>query len=116
MGFHSFNTDDTLESIPNVFQSAREVFPVYMSDTKGNIYTENEYEGYGVFGGVDIYELLAEMNGLKISRDEAIGLWFQGGPKKRSFILPALYRHKDSTMLGTMTICEYQGYFYESIA
>jgi hypothetical protein len=34
-----------------------------MMDDKGNVWTEDNYEGYGVFGGKDYYELLAEMNG-----------------------------------------------------
>lgn len=38
---------------------------VVMCDDKGNQYIEECYEGYGVFGGKDLYELLAEMNGYK---------------------------------------------------
>ena len=36
---------------------------VVMCDDKGNKYVEECYEGYGVFGGKDFYELVAEMNG-----------------------------------------------------
>lgn len=36
---------------------------VVMSDLEGNQYPEDNYEGYGVFGGKDFYVLLAEMNG-----------------------------------------------------
>ena len=36
---------------------------VYMFDDKGNQWHEKKYEGYGVFGGMDYYELLAKMNG-----------------------------------------------------
>ena len=34
-----------------------------MMDNKGKIWKEENYEGYGVFGEKDYYELLAEMNG-----------------------------------------------------
>jgi len=37
---------------------------VYMYDDKGNVWKEPDYEGYGVFGGKDFYDLLAEMNGV----------------------------------------------------
>ena len=36
---------------------------VVMCDDKGNKYVEECYEGYGVFGEKDFYELFAEMNG-----------------------------------------------------
>ena len=40
---------------------------VVMCDDKGNKYVEECYEGYGVFGGKDYYELLAEMNGYSVT-------------------------------------------------
>ena len=36
---------------------------VYMFDNEGNRYEEKDYEGYGEFGGMDYYELVAKMNG-----------------------------------------------------
>ncbi len=36
---------------------------VYMYDNEGNQWYEKRYEGYGEFGGMDYYELLAKMNG-----------------------------------------------------
>ena len=68
MGFFSWITQDTEESIPNNY-SSREPFSVTMTDDKGNKWTEDAYEGYGVFGGKDYYELLAEMNGVDIDKD-----------------------------------------------
>ena len=62
MGFFSWKTMDTDKSISNNY-SSRGAFKVDMLDDKGNVWTETEYEGYGVFGGKDFYELLAEMNG-----------------------------------------------------
>ena len=62
MGFFSWKTMDTDTSIPSQY-SNRKTFRVQMMDNKGNVFTEDSYEGYGVFGGKDFYELLAEMNG-----------------------------------------------------
>ena len=36
---------------------------VWMFDNQGNSWFEKGYEGYGEFGGMDYYELLAKMNG-----------------------------------------------------
>ena len=63
MGFFSWKTMDTDTSISNNY-SSRGSFKVEMLDDKGNVWTEPNYEGYGVFGGKDYYELLAEMNGV----------------------------------------------------
>ena len=63
MGFFSWKTMDTDKSISNNY-SSRGAFKVEMLDDKGNVWTEPNYEGYGVFGGKEYYELLAEMNGV----------------------------------------------------
>ena len=55
-------------------------FRVVMTDDKGNQFVENCYEGYGVFGGNDYYELLAEMNGLGSNREAGINLAFFNSP------------------------------------
>ena len=68
MGFFSWKTMDTDKSISNDY-SSRSTFRVHMIDDKGNVWTEDSYEGYGVFGGKDYYELLAEMNGVDIDKD-----------------------------------------------
>jgi hypothetical protein len=52
MGFFSWMTQDTDKSIANNY-SGRDTFPVDMIDDKGNVYHEDSYEGYGVFGGKD---------------------------------------------------------------
>lgn len=58
MGQFSWFTQDTHHRIVN-----DEERTIYLVDDKGNKWKENLYEGYGVFGGKDFYELLAEMNG-----------------------------------------------------
>ncbi len=68
MGFFSWKTQDTDKSIANKY-SIRRTFRVQMMDNKGNVWTEDDYDGYGVFDGKDYYELLAEMNGV-VERDK----------------------------------------------
>jgi hypothetical protein len=71
MGFFSWHTSDTKKSIANKY-SGRKMFAVYMITENGMVFTETDYEGYGVFGGKDIYELIAEMNKLPFkNKDEA---------------------------------------------
>lgn len=62
MGFFSFKTCDTNESIANI-HSCKPVRTVYLLQPNGEPpIAEPAYQGYGVFGGVDCYEWLAKMN------------------------------------------------------
>ena len=69
MGFFSWFTSDTNKSIANNY-SSRSTFPVHMITEDGQVFTENNYEGYGVFGGKDLYVLIAEMNEYEGENDE----------------------------------------------
>lgn len=60
-GQFSWFTQDTNSQIGNERENQ---IPVYMFDNKGNKWFEPAYEGYGVFGGKDFFELMAEMNGI----------------------------------------------------
>jgi hypothetical protein len=71
MGFFSFKTSDSKKSIPNVC-SNKGTFEVHLITEDGQVFTEKEYEGYGVFGGRDIYTLIGEMNGVKGKTREEI--------------------------------------------
>lgn len=71
----SWFTQDTYRRIVN-----GENHRVVMTDNKGRKYVEHCYEGYGVFGGKDYYELLSEMNGLGSDRNAGIDLAFDGAP------------------------------------
>jgi len=68
MGFFSWHTQDTNKVIWNCYGDGTST--VYMIDNKGNQWREDNYGGYGVFGGKDYYELLAEMNGLSGEGEE----------------------------------------------
>lgn len=107
MGFFSWKTQDTNKSIANQ-HSIRPTFRVVMHDNKGNKWIEDNYEGYGEFGGKDFYELLAEMNG-KTSRDEGIDLAFSD----QAYRSPNLTETEDWKWRDKEPEnCKYQGFFY----
>jgi len=108
MGFFSFKTRDTDRSISNTY-SSRGVFPVTMVDDKNNKYQEDDYQGYGEFGGMDYYELIAKMNGLE-TRDDGIGLAFGDKP----YLAPCFYENPGRQWVNHHpTNCPEQGFFYE---
>lgn len=108
MGLFSWKTQDTNRSIPCV-DSCRKTFDVVMTDNCGNQWVETSYEGYGVFGGKDFYELLAEMNG-KYTRSEGISIAYGNTP----FISPNLTESKNWKWINSPPKdCEHQGYFYD---
>ena len=123
MGFFSWKTQDTDRSIPNNY-SIRKTFRVQMLDNKGNVWTEDNYEGYGVFGGKDYYELLAEMNGVTDKdtdrlRNAGIDLAFSkgnhSGVATEDVLYPNLIEMANgwNYLPGGPDSCEYQGFFYD---
>lgn len=107
MGLFSWITQDTNRSIP-CEGASRPTFKVTMTDNLGNKWTEENYQGYGVFGGKDFYELLAEMNGLR-TREEGIDLYFDEG----DFRSPNLDENPSQQwMPEAPEQCEYQGFLY----
>jgi hypothetical protein len=120
MGFFSWKTSDTNRSISNS-SSRYGTFPVSMITHDGRRFDESDYEGYGKFGGKDIYELIAEMNGLT-DRSEGISLVFAddnvtgdfAAAAKRGVILPKLVENsnRDFDSLPYPEDCPQQGYFY----
>ena len=127
MGFFSWNTMDTDKSIANQY-SNRKTFRVQMIDNKGNVWTEDDYEGYGRFGGKDYYELLAEMNGFTSDKtgdeytDEARGFGIDiafkdngSGVATEGVYYPNLIEKADGWVyeMGGPDTCDYQGYFYD---
>ena len=89
MGFFSWHTNDTDEPIMNKY-SDNPIGTIYMIDNKGNKWQEDRYEGYGMFGGKDYHELLAEMNGLPSDREDGISLAFD---KSKPHFAPQLVRN-----------------------
>ena len=107
MGFFSWHTQDTNKSIANR-HSDRPVFKVYMFDNKGNRWEEENYGGYGEFGGKDYFELLAEMNGLK-NRSEGIDYSYES----EECLYPNLSQDPDWTWINEEPRrCSDQGFFY----
>jgi hypothetical protein len=86
-GQFSWMTQDTGEQIGS--QDENQI-PVYMFDDKGKYYYENDYEGYGVFGGKDYYELLDQMNGGSGDRSRGIRLAFNKIKIDSEVLFPAL--------------------------
>jgi len=128
MGFFSWKTQDTDKSIANNY-SIRKAFKVDMIDNKGNVWTENNYEGYGVFGGKDFYELLAEMNGFTsdltgdsytdAAREFGIDLAFSkgngSGVGTDGVYYPNLIEMADGWVyeMAGPDSCDFQGFFYD---
>lgn len=131
MGFFSWKTQDTDRSIANTY-SNNKVFRVQMIDNKGNVWTETQYDGYGVFGGKDYYELLAEMNGFVSDKYEKGTDEYTN--EARGFGISLAFSKGNHSGVGTEGVyypnlveqakgwvyemagpdsCDYQGYFYD---
>lgn len=111
MGFFSWKTQDTNRSISNQY-SDKGTFTVYMVNPKtGEAYKEDNYDGYGRFGGKDYYELLAEINGKEPDRNKGIDLEFSASPVLHPILVEDV--NKWEAFVGDKPkSCEYQGYFY----
>lgn len=89
MGQFSFVTADTHRSIPtNGFLSDADPMPVYLLRPGKEPLLEPFYEGYGEFGGVDVYEWMAEANaehlqidirGWESQRKRVLGIFLDDG-------------------------------------
>ena len=62
MGFFSWMTADSGESIMNTYSGYRTETVYMLSPGGGERHREDNYEGYGVFGGVDAFVHLARTN------------------------------------------------------
>lgn len=120
MGFFSWHTCDTNESIANQY-SNRPTFTVHMITPDGRVFTEKNYDGYGEFGGKDFYELLAELNGRGSDRSAGIDLCFKGnsrGDDTPGVIYPKLVANLEKDVVAQYNSlpnpesCRDQGFFY----
>ena len=91
-GQFSWMTQDTGQQIGSQDENK---IPVYMFDDKGKYYYENDYDGYGVFGGMDYYELLDKMNGGSGDRSRGIDLAFGKEKTGSEILFPALVTKPD---------------------
>lgn len=104
-------------------------FPVVMIAPDGRRWVEKDYDGYGRFGGKDIYELVAELNGvpsgssLDEKRSYGIDCCFRDNPSgefelaaKLGVVLPKLFENLSAEYdsAGFPRNCEAQGYFYDN--
>ena len=112
MGFFSFKTDDTKESIWNRY-SGHPVKAVYLvNPLTGEYWKESSYDGYGEFGGKDIFVLAAEMNGATGTDEEKRDFFFEDYYGRfKAWKLPALVTALPWDRFGAMANCPNQGYF-----
>ena len=120
MGFFSWNTCDTERSIANNC-SSQPTFTVHMITPDGRVFTENDYEGYGEFGGKDFFDLLCELNGLPEDRGAGIDLVFKNNPNGDNtpgVIYPKFVENLNNNVVAQYNSlpnpesCEAQGFFY----
>jgi hypothetical protein len=101
MVVYYFLTTDTLE--PIYFDSKNPPFKIIMIDNNGNKWTEPNYNCCGIFGGKDIFLLIAEMNApficdpkFRVSREEGLRLFTER--KYNNAIFPNLYRYYNDSV------------------
>jgi hypothetical protein len=119
MGFFSWKTEEG-ESISNS-SSKRGALPVYMYLPDGQVVFEKNYEGYGVFGGLDFYSLVAKYNKPEMcsgneEEDRSIGIEYEyhSGAAYNKIIMPrfSIFKNLDYNKMLNPMVCEDQGYFY----
>ena len=81
----------------------------------GQVWKEEDYFGYGEFGGKDFYELLAEINGLESDRGVGIDLFFEEEKSDKNIVWPVLTQRPEwkGDFKTRVRDCPYQGYFYD---
>lgn len=118
MGFFSWKTSDTKKSISNRY-SVKKALPVYLITPENEKIYEPNYEGYGVFGGNDVFVLLARWNVPDLctgddSKDRLVGLDLRfKTPEKIKYDLK--FSETDDVKYEDLDVaenCEFQGYFY----
>lgn len=79
------------EQIRNEYHNGQKVWMVYLDENdKVQIVKEEEYEGYGEFGGLDYYRVLANMNGRR-TRSDGIDITVCPKTKFDEYKFPQLY-------------------------
>lgn len=117
MGFFSWNTADTNKSIMNTNTGRATVCTVLWSD--GERWEDVTTDGYGRFGGKDIYQVMADKNGLE-GRAAALDVVFQNGnmdftgAAAKGYIVPKFVSDKTLKYedVGFSPGARGQGFFY----
>ena len=116
MGYFSWITSDTKRSICNR-ASDRETFDVYFLCPDGSKIKEEDYAGYGEFGGKDAYALLARWNAPEKccgedEKDRVVGIYLK--PDEIKFPLKFVENPDlEYNEVEASPRCPYQGFFYE---
>lgn len=124
MGFFSWKCAVSNKSIANVYSSLpREYSECYLVTPK-QTYHEECYGGYGIFGGIDVYELVGrevigeeksktiDIDQLRIIGIDAIS--DNKAPFDIKIVLASEYKGQSYNELKKSEDCEYQGYFYDT--
>lgn len=119
MGFFSWKTSDTNKSISNRY-SNRGAFPIYVLKPNGTAIYEEYYEGYGVFGGEDIYALVARWNKPELCNgidddDRSVGIHIACNDSDNAnlkYPIKIVEHLTNYNSASPSNSCEYQGYFY----
>ncbi|APD92290.1 MAG: hypothetical protein CBC55_04615 [Gammaproteobacteria bacterium TMED95] len=116
MGQYSFT--DANDKERSICQAASEhpdsKLTAYFLLPDGQKLEEPQYDGYGVFGGVDAFEWLANVNALPGGREEAIALFYmdRDDPAYKPLITPIKVTYDPAatyTCVGESYACPHQG-------
>lgn len=110
MGFFSWKCAVSGESIANIFSGMpKEQTECYLV-TPSRTYYERAYEGYGVFAGHDVFELIGQGNRDK-GIDQALSCE-DTAPLHVKVVLKKVYDNHSYDELPKSEFCPYQGYFF----
>ena len=118
MGFFSWVTSDTRKSISNQY-SKKGALPVYLLCPDNNHIYEDNYQGYGNFGGRDAHALLAQWNAPEEcsgndDQDRMIGIDLVfNRPEKVTFPLKFAQKPLNYEDVKPSKDCPDQGFFYD---
>lgn len=117
MGLFSFLTQDTNTSIP-CKGSSRKTFTVYLRLPNGKVYKEEEYKGYGIFGGKDYYKSLSECNPQhscqeKDHRKRGLNIMYDKAEEGTLYPIFTELDVYDGDFAKPPMSCPDQGYFYD---
>lgn len=119
MGFYSWKCAISKKSISNTYTNLPQEYSDCYLVTPGKTYHEKNYAGFGVFDGVDIYELLGrEIVGEEEAKNKDlyelrdIGI-FQKKPFEIKVVLAAEYNGQLYEELPKSEDCPYDGHFFD---